>query len=381
MKIVYCIPQLYRAGGMERIVSSKVNWLARKGHELHVITTDGKGNPPYFPLHESVRIHDLGLNYIDDAGLDPFRWRFQRNFKLYRHKRMLGSLLRQIRPDVSVSTFEQEAHILYKLPYAGRRILEYHFVRNLRQIEKRSGIRSYVDRYLDFKDGRVTGKYDAFVVLTERDREMWPCQENIHVIPNFIVSRPECHSDLSSKRVIAAGRLERVKGFDRLIDIWKVADRSFPDWKLEIYGEGSMRDELESRIKDNGLEGKVSLCRPVADIFQPMRDSSIYAMTSLYEGFSMVIAEAFSMGLPVVAFDVDCGPASLVSDGRNGFLVKDGDIRAYSERLMQLMESAELRSRLGEGALESSASFERDKVMKRWLDLMSSAPRSYKNRD
>lgn len=369
MRILYCIPELYNAGGMERIISAKVNWLASLGHELIVVTTDGKGNKPYFPLHSSVKIIDLGLNYIDDRGLNPLRWRWNRIRKLSRHKRLLARVLRDIRPDVSVSTFEQEAHILYKLPFAGRRILEYHFVRNLRSLEPRTGIRRYVDKYLDFKDGRVTGKYDAFVVLTDKDRKAWPCQTNIHVIPNFILSNPDKHSDLTRKKVIAAGRLERVKGYSRLIEAWNIVSKKFPDWKLEIYGKGTLKDELQSLIRNKKLEKCVCLKDPVPDIYEPMSESSVYAMTSIYEGFSMVIIEAFAMGLPVVAFNVDCGPSSLVTHGKNGLLADDGDIEAFVSRLSDVMASYKLRTELSAGALESASHFRRDAVMEKWLNI------------
>lgn len=183
-------------------------------------------------------------------------------------------------------------------------------------------------------------------------------------------------ADLSAKRVIAAGRYGSEKGFDRLIAAWELIAQQQPDWTLHIYGEGPLRTQFEQQIERLRLNTSVFLEGETKTIEKEYAQSSIFALSSHYEGFGMVLAEAEAAGLPLVSFDVPNGPRSIIHHGENGFLVKDGDIKAYAEALLKLMDDVNLRREMGRRAYKDSRQYLPEVVMKQWTDLFEEMVRT-----
>ena len=192
-------------------------------------------------------------------------------------------------------------------------------------------------------------------------------------IPNFLDRYPE-EPDFAAreKTVFAAGRLNFVKRFDKLIRIFAAVHEKMPDWKLRIAGEGEERPALERLIKELGAQDYVTLCGAMdaAGVEHEMCTAGIYAMTSASEGFSFVVLEAQSCYLPPVAFDVRVGPPFLISDGTDGFLVPDNDDAAYARRLEQLMRDDELRRAMGKAARTRSLDFSGEKIAQLWYEIL-----------
>lgn len=369
MKIFYCIPSLHKPGGMERILTAKANWLAEKGHDVTFVLTEGSQQPPYFPLHPAIKTIDLDIRYNEDTGVNPMSWHINHFRRRRHHARALTELLMRQRPDVAVSTFEEEAPLLWRIADGSRKVAEFHFSHGHRLMENRRGIRKFIDRMRTYSDGRTAARYDAFVVLTDRDKAYWPAMPGIRVVPNFPASQPDLFTDHTPKRVIAAGRLVPQKGFGRLIEIWSRVAHDFPDWRLDIFGDGPLRSELQAQIDSLGIAGSATLRKPVKNLYAEMAQSSIYAMTSVYEGFPMVLVEAASAGLCPVSFDIDCGPSSVIADGQNGFLIADNDFDTYAARLRELMSSEPLRRKFGMSARASASRFARNEIMQTWLRI------------
>jgi glycosyltransferase involved in cell wall biosynthesis len=213
---------------------------------------------------------------------------------------------------------------------------------------------------------------DAFVPLTMADqrdyRALLPdAADRITAIPNAL-SWPlaDRAAPVVDKVVVAAGRLEEQKAFDRLITAYAPLADSRPDWRLDIYGSGAERPKLRKLIKELGVGGRVALRGHSHQMPEVLRASSIYAMSSEREGFPMVLLEAMSVGLPMVAYDCPRGPAEVVRDGINGRLVPDGDAAAFAAALAELMDSVELRKRMGAAALADAAVYSMPNIVTRW---------------
>lgn len=368
MKIIYCIACTCHSGGMERVLTNKANYLARHGYEIVVVTTDQRGKQPFFPLEPSIRCIDLGINYDENNGKSFLNKLLHYPLKQCRHKKRLKAVLMTERPDVTVSMFNNDAGFIPGIKDGSAKLLEIHFSKFKRLQYGRKGLWRLADRWRSKQDERTVRKFDRFVVLTEEDKAYWGNLPNIMVIPNAISGIPAGTALLENKRVIAVGRYTYQKGFKRLVDAWHLLASRFPDWKLDIIGDGEERPLLEQRIRSYGLERQVTLTRPTQEIGKVYQEASILASSSRYEGLPMVLLEAQAFGLPIVAFQCKCGPKDIVSDGMNGYLVPEGDTAGMAQRLEILMKDEALRKRMGLKAKESALRFNEETIMKKWMN-------------
>jgi glycosyltransferase involved in cell wall biosynthesis len=221
---------------------------------------------------------------------------------------------------------------------------------------------------------RRYGRLDALAVLTEDDRadyERLLGDLRIARIPNAVPRLPGPVAGLQEPVAIAAGRLNRQKGFDLLVDAWAPVAEAFPDWRLRIFGGGEERAALRARIEERGLYNEVLLMGPTADLGPELARGSLFVLSSRFEGFGLVIVEAMSKGLPVVSFDCPRGPGEIVEDGRDGVLVPPGDVAALSAALIEVLGDADRRRRMGAAALEKARAYDRDAVGAQWDDLLA----------
>lgn len=369
MKIIYCIACTCHSGGMERVLTNKANYLARHGYEIVVVTTDQRGKQPFFPLEPSIRCIDLGINYDENNGKSFLNKLLHYPFKQCRHKKRLKAVLMEERPDVTVSMFNNDAGFIPGIKDGSAKVLEIHFSKFKRLQYGRKGVWKLADWWRSKQDEKTVRKFDRFVVLTEEDKAYWGNLPNIMVIPNAISGIPAGTALLANKRVIAVGRYTFQKGFERLVDAWHLLASRFPDWKLDIIGDGEERPLLEQRIRSYGLERQVTLTRPTQEIGKVYQEASILASSSRYEGLPMVLLEAQAFGLPIVAFQCKCGPKDIVSDGINGYLVPEGDTAGMTQRLETLMKNEALRKRMGLKAKESALRFNEETIMKKWMNI------------
>lgn len=374
MKIVYCQCSLFNPGGMERVLLNKVRWLSENvpGAEIIVVTTDQHGRPPFYAFPPQVRMVDLGINYTDDLE-KPLQKRIPAYLRKRRlHRQRLTELLMRERPDITVSLYPSESSFIPDIKDGSRKVLELHFNRWFRLQYGRGGLTGLIDRWRSSGDLRLARRFDRFVVLTEEDRGYWGDMPNIRVIGNAALPMP-LRSDCTAKRVIAVGRLDFQKGFDRLVQAWEIASRDprAAGWRLDIFGQGEWREMLERMIEEKGLSASARVNAPTAEIAREYAASSILAMTSNYEGFPMVMIEAMSAGLPVVTFDYKCGPRDIITPGENGLIVKNGDTAAFAEALLQLMELDALRRDMGCKAIGVTERYSEESIMKQWMKMFN----------
>ena len=371
MKIVYCIQGTHNSGGMERVLSRKVNYLAQAGHEVSIITFNQQGRKPFFELHPSVACYDLAIPYeqYQKGGILNRLALYVRLPQLHRlHRKRLEQLLLKLRADIVVSMFNEEASFLPSIQDGSHKILEFHFSKHNGLKDLRRGIWRLIDELRAKKDERIVRPFDRFVVLTEEDATLWGALPNLRVIPNPLPFYSDSPSDCSAHQLLAMGRYDEQKHFDLLIDLWAQLAPDYPDWRLVIAGDGKLRPEHTAQVERLGLKS-VELMRPTHQVQELYRASSIYTMTSRYEGLPMVLIEAQQMGLPIVSFACPCGPRDVITDGVDGYLLEVGDHAGFIQALRRLMDSEAERQRMGAAARIASERYDLEHIMKSWLAL------------
>ena len=357
MKLVYCINGFYRAAGMERVLADKANWLVAHGYQLTILTTDQQGRPDAFPLDPRIRKIDLGIGYEDNNGGSLLDKLVHYPLKQRRHKKQLTRILSELRPDITVSMFCNEVNLLPKIHDGSHKVLEIHFSRFKRLQYDRSGLWSLVDRLRSRNDERLAARYDRFVVLTEEDSGYWPSMSNLRIIPNprtFTLSEP---ASLQSHTVLAVGRYSHQKGFNLLLQAWKMLDTQ--GWFLRIAGDGDPMEGLPSNVI-TGLS---------SDMIAEYQNAAFLVLSSRYEGLPMVLLEAQAAGLPIVSFACKCGPKDVITDGKDGLLIPEGDIAGLAAGMKRLMDDEDLRHRMGQAAFLHSDRYDKEKIMTQWDNL------------
>ena len=374
MKLIYCTHSLYNPGGMERVLVNKVAYWVEKLHwEVSIVTTDQKGRPAFYALPSGMGMTDLGINYSDDNGKAPWRKITGYLIKRHKHRKRLTALLKKEKPDIVISLYPSESSFIPKIKDGSKKVLELHFCKFFRIQYGRKGVLGWIDRWRTKQDERIVRRFDKFVVLTNEDKGYWGDLSNIEVIPNAAMNMGGHFSDVSAHRVIAVGRLDYQKGFDRLIQAWKLIQErdEFKDWHLDIFGQGEWHDMLQKMISDFGLEQTVRINRPTNRIGNEYAHSSLIVMTSNYEGFGMVLVEAMACGVPAIAFDCKCGPKDIIRHGENGLLVANGDIQGLAGAMMKLMDDDALRQRMAGHAKAVVDAYSEEAVMDKWIRLFT----------
>ena len=369
MKIVNCIHSIYNPGGMERVLLNKVKYLVERNYDVTIVTTDQHGLEPFYPFPEGVRMIDLDINYSDDNG-KPFFRKFIGYLKKRRlHKKRLKTLLEQIKPNVVDCFYPGECSFVPGLKDGSAKIMELHQSKLFHHQYNRSGLMGLADKVRAKMDDKLVRKFDRFVVLTEEDAQMWGDIPGMRVIPNAANFIADKYSDCSAKRVIAVGRLDYQKGFDRLIMAWEKVHEIIQDWRLDIFGQGEWKDMLQKMIDERGLQDCIKLNAPTKNIGAEYANSSMLVMSSNYEGFPMVMIEAMACGLPVVSFDFKCGPRDIINHEQNGLLVPNGDIQGLADAMIRVMQDDNLRKEMGMNARKVVEKYSEEEVMKKWVEL------------
>lgn len=376
MKIYYIYTALVTKGGADRVIAEKANWLAEYGHEIAIITDTQMGREPVFPLSPKVRLIDLAVDFSQEYG-HGFFVRIWMYYKLMRqYRKMVTDVLMKDRPDIVISTLGRDISFITKIKDGSKKIGEAHttkhFIRNFHLLEQRNVIFKYLTKFFRWHMDRQVNRLDALVVLTSQDEHDWGDKIPIYVIPNSFPFYPDKPSLCENKQAIIVGRYNSAKGYNYLIDAWKIVYQKHPDWIINIFGSGEYKDRVRKQIQDNGLQDVVIMNNPIDHIMEEYLKSSIYVMSSVFEGFAMVLLEAMSCGLPCVSFDCPYGPRNVITDGEDGILVEYLNSQALADNICKLIENEELRKRMGRQGRHNVLRFSRETIMPQWVELFKS---------
>lgn len=371
--IVYCTPALYSAGGTERVVSAKANYFADVlGYDVTIIVTEGKNGNSFFPLSDRVKVINFGLNFEEIWNVT-----FVKKVLLYlnkqkRYKKMLTKELLRIRPDITITTLRREINFINDINDGSIKIGEQHLSRsNYRKIDARFSKFYEIYFFRWWKDRVVASltKLDRLVVLTSDAASEWPELTNIAMIPDPLPINVNNCSPLSSKRVITIGRYSYEKGYDLLLQIWSMVEKKCPDWQLDIFAMGDPTPYVKIMDELSIDKKRCHLNSSVVDVESEYIKSSILVQPSRTEGFGLVLVEAMACGLPVISFDCENGPRSIITEGEDGFLIPPFDVKSFANRLAKLINDGELRTKMGEKGRAKSKNYQIEAVGKQWKHL------------
>jgi glycosyltransferase involved in cell wall biosynthesis len=371
MKLLYCIPSLYNPGGMERIITDKINSLVKDyKYKVTLVTTDQMGRGIFFNLDENIDVIHLDLDFNSTYGLPLLKKRARVKELSAVYKNKLENIIKVKQIEICISTGGKELEFLQNLVGDCKKIFESHFSKAHRKqfaVSRKPGIKSEVLGWIRTQQLiSQTKKLDQVVVLTETDLLSWrKSHDNITQIYNFCSFQSESTPDYKKQRAIAVGRLDAQKGFDMLIDSWALNKNKLVNWQLDIYGQGEWEQMLKEKIHVNNLEQNIRLKGITTNIKAELQDSSLFLFSSRYEGFGLAIIEAMTVGLPVISFDCPQGPGELVEKD-NGFLVELGNLQEFSNAIISLTSNYELREKMGHAARVSANKFSKTHIMNEW---------------
>lgn len=375
LKIVYITPALYMAGGVERVLTLKANYFAEHfGCDITIILTEGQGKPLFYPLSDKIKIVNLNIGFEELWNCSFLKKVFVYLKKQRQFKKTLTKELMSIRPDITISLLRREINFITDIKDGSRKIGELHVNRaNYRNFEANdtNWLKELFAKFWMRNLVTHLKQLDKFVVLTEEDKSAWPELHNICVIPDPLSFVPNQQSMLSEKRVIAVGRYVYQKGFDLLLEAWAKIEKHFPDWEIAICGDGN-REPYIRQMKDLGIDtSRCCLNGTTADIQKEYVNSSIFAFSSRFEGFGMVLVEAMACGLPVVSFACPCGPKDIIKDGEDGFLIENGNVDVFAEKLSLLMNDLSLCKTMAQVAVRNVQRFSMVQIAERWRSLFN----------
>ena len=366
MRILYVNDALAIWGGLERILIEKANYLADNyGYDICIVTSEQGNHKVPFKIMPRVKHIDLGINFYKQYRYKGLK-RLEICYQLHRkYRSALKFVISDFCPDVIVAMRVDLVKDILKLKGHIPLIVESHACCKCSTFEGYGFWRRMLFSWHVY----FATKADVVVSLTESDARDWGrIINNVCVIPNVVNLNPlDYYSSHEAKSVIFVGRLSKQKDVMILLKIWDVVSNRHPDWILNIYGEGDEEEHVKAIISQ--MDGRVLLHKPTIDIFEKYVNSSLLLLTSLYEPFGLVIPEAMSCGLPVVAFDCPYGPADIITDGIDGFVVKKRDVSFFSERVCMLLENKKMRIQMGQAAIASSQRYRPNIIMPKWKIL------------
>lgn len=375
MKIVYCLNSISESGGIARVTVTKANALVEiPGNEVFVCVTDHTDNELSNQLSPKVKIVDLNIGYYRDDWKS--KWYILKGIivKRRKHKKALKKSLDEIRPDIVISVGLCEKYFLPRIKGNAKIIREFHCLKSYRlllSIGLWDRVKSCVENIYDY--GLKIKKYDRIVVLTEEDRLLhWTGNKKVTVIPNALTFSSTKTSSLTNKKVITLGRLVEEKNHSSLINAFSKVVKRYPDWILEIYGDGCLKETLQNQIDAMGLSSNVRLMGTNPNPRELYLDSSIFVLSSRFEGFGLVLIEALECGVPVVSYDCPCGPKDIITDGKDGFLVPSGNEEILAEKICYLIEHPEVRLKMGRAAKVKAENYSESKIGAQWMSLFKS---------
>lgn len=379
MKLLYVYHSLSTRGGLERVLADKMNWLADvAGYDVYFLTTDQLGDAPAYPISDKIhwlRYEEKRFHNIYKVSY-PKRYFALRSYNKYL-KRSLESALKEVRPDVLISTTSFAMEVVASMRTAAKKVCESHiaypYIMKAGPKHRYMPKLEYVFKTLyDIQFRSVIKAYDELVVLTQDDHNYWKPYRTTTVIPNPVTSYPDEVSPLEEegrKSIISVGRLHGQKGYDMLIEAWSRLAEKHKGWHIDIFGDGVERQKYLDMIASKGLQEGIIIHPSSNQIYAEYQKADFLVLSSRAEGFGLVLAEAMACGRPCVAFDCESGPRDIIADKEDGLLVPAENVDKLTEAIDWMIEHPSERCAMGRLARENAKRYAIDSVMPLWMTL------------
>lgn len=358
MKLLYITNGITGSGGLERVLSIKASYLAETlNYEVVILTLNEEKLQPFFDFSAKIKHISIAVNG------NPITY-------VYKYVKQIYQSIQEINPDV-ISVCDDGLKGFF-IPIISQKkypiVYERHVSKLIELGKNPSKLKKFITNCKYFLMNQLGATFDAFIVLTPDNAKEWSLQ-NLQVIPNPLTFYPEESATLETKKIIAVGKHSLQKGFDRLLPACVQVFKNNTEWVLEIYGKISETEGLSILANKLGIADKVFFFPPNKDIQTKYLESSIYVMSSRFEGFGMVLIEAMACGVPCVTFDCPYGPADIVTNDVDGLVVKNHDVYALSQAINKLVEDENLRKAMGKRAKENVTRYLPETVIPMWHSL------------
>ena len=377
MKLLFVISSL-RGGGAEGVMCTLANELSIRGHKVTLVTTT---NHHAYPLKEQVNlIESKSWRFNTFSGSVPSKL-FKKIANRFLDFENLRKIIKREKPDLVMSFLTQWLTSLviickYRIPiiFADRNAAEYKLGRNDFFIRKVLFRLADIVQVMSYHDvAYLKRKYHKVVYMPNP----------LRFSPISVVDYEKIFDN--RKHILAVGRLDPQKGFDKLIEAFSMIASNYPDWDVDICGEDMVRkrysEVLKKKVKEKHLENRVHFIGFHKDIDKIMREHSIFCLSSKHEGFPNVLSEAMANGMACISFDIVTGPHEIIIDGLDGLIVEDQNVEAMSKGLEMLMRNKELRFSFGLHAIENIKRFNKNIIVDKWENLFLKTINKYHDYD
>ncbi|MBZ7932578.1 glycosyltransferase family 4 protein [Campylobacter sp. RM10543] len=350
MNILLLIGDITIGGGAERVVVNLANAFLEYGHKVKILSFYRENENIAYEINKNIQVDFLNLKSQKQMKKNLFYKTFYKYYESY--------LLKRMYKDFDIMIYNN----CPQFPFFKNKSTKYiHF------------IHSYFKKYRN-----KNNYFDTLVVLSNKQIHLWKQHhKNVFTIPNFLPFISSKISNLSQKNILSVGRFTSndEKGFLRLIEIWEIVQKNgiYRDWTLTLVGDGDLKEKIKTLIKEKNLENSILLKPFTKEIEKEYLKASIYVMASYWEGFGMVLIESANYQIPSIAFDINTGPSDIIDNEKSGFLIKDGDLNEFANKLCFLMDSESLRKEFGKNAkTKVEENFSKEKVMQQWNKILNS---------
>ena len=377
MRILIIHRSFALVGGAERVITDKVNYLANEGHQLMLVSYEQGDHPLPYELHPSVQYRDLDCRFFTLS-----KYSAPKHLYLYfclkkRFKNNLRSVVLEFKPEVVVLASDWQTlmktviNSVNPVPVIAEFHNTYDYV--MRKVGTSEGWLKAKLTQLYYRQAiKSLGKCAQLVVLTDSDARGWRQHfNNVAVIPNPVTLYPDVIDDIPKDpgRIIFVGRFNHEKRIDRLITAFSMIANKYPDWHVDIFGEGNEKENLLRQIVEMELDERVVIHEPTKAIFDEYKRSEILVLCSEHEASPLVLVEAMACGVPCVSLDCPNGPREIIQNGVTGLLAKNGDVKDLSEKIEWMITHKTEREMMGRKAREFAATRVLSVIMNQWERL------------
>lgn len=359
-RICFTIQNVNAQGGEERMCTMLANYLADEGYFVSIVSlTSRQSNHPFYQISKKVKVvHILG-SFVERRvnQFFPFIKYVERKYRAFLRRNRIDIII-----DVDTLCTPLTCSVIKGLRI--KHIAWDHF--NYGRFKQRKEFKTIFPLLLN--------NVDRLVVLTKDDERHYhedgkiPTSKIVQIY-NFAPLQEHERHEHHTKTVLAMGRLTSQKGFDLLIDAWKIIAKDVSDWTLRIVGDGELKEVIQRNIEISGLRN-IQLVPSTKNPRKEYLNADIFVLSSRYEGFPLVLIEAANFSLPIISFDCDNGPREIIKDGVNGLLVMPNNFQELAKKIKILIKNDSLRQNMSDVALESVSNLKKDNIFKQWIDLI-----------